>query len=136
MIKSRVLFLCSGNSCRTQMAEALLRDLAADRFHVVSAGANPTQLDPEAVEAMRELGLDISGNTPKDVSGFLGERFTHVISLCDRQRERTCPIFPGAIWRDQWDIENPALSPDHSAAGRRVRDQLRQRIVQFVSENQ
>ena len=136
MIKSKVLFLCSGNSCRTQMAEAFLRDLASDRFDVISAGGDPTPLDPEAIEAMRELGIDISGQTPKDVSRFLGERFTFVISLCDRQTERTCPIFPGAIWRQQWDLENPALAPDHGSAVRRVRDQLRRHVVQFVSEHQ
>lgn len=136
MIKSKVLFLCSGNSCRTQMAEAFLRDLAGDRFDIVSAGADPTPLDPEAVQAMSELGIDISGHTPKDVSRFLGQRFTYVISLCDRDQERTCPIFPGAIWRQQWELENPALAPDHSGAVRRVRDQLRQHVTQFVSEHQ
>lgn len=136
MIKSKALFLCSGNSCRTQMAEAFLRDLAGDRFDVISAGGDPTPLDPEAVDAMRELGIDMSGQTPKDVSRFLGQRFSYVISLCNRQKERTCPIFPGAIWRQQWDVENPALAPDHSPAVRRVRDQLRQRILQFAGEHQ
>ncbi len=136
MIKSKVLFLCTGNSCRTQMAEALLRHLAGDRFDIISAGADPYPLDLEAVEAMRELGIDISSQTPKNVSRFLGQRFTYVISLCDREKERTCPIFPGAIWRQQWDFENPALASDHSKAVRCVRDQLRQRIIQFVSENQ
>jgi arsenate reductase len=136
MIKSKVLFLCSRNSCRTQMAEAFLRDLASDSFDVISAGGDPTPLDPEAVDAMRELGIDMSGQTPKDVSRFLGQRFTYVISLCNRQKEPTCPIFPGAIWRQQWDLENPALSTDHRAAVRRVRDQIRQRIVQFVGEHQ
>jgi arsenate reductase len=136
MIKPKVLFLCSGNSCRTQMAEALLRDLAGDRFDVTSAGGDPTPVDPEAVQAMAELGIDISGQTSKDVKRFLGQRFTFVVSLCDRQRERTCPIFPGAIWRHQWDLENPALAPDRSAAVRRARDQLRQHIGQFAGEHQ
>jgi arsenate reductase len=136
MIKSKVLFLCSENSCRTQMAEAFLRDLAGDRFDVVSAGADPVRVDPEAIAAMRELGLDLSGQTPKDVSQFLGERFTFVITLCDREQERTCPIFPGVIWRQQWNLENPALASDHSTAVRRVRDQLQQRVTQFARENQ
>jgi arsenate reductase len=136
MIKSKVLFLCSGNSCRTQMAEAFLRNLAGDRFDVISAGGDPTPLDPEAVDAMRELGIEISGQASKDVSRFLGQRFTYVISLCDREKESTCPIFPGAIWRHHWDLENPAVAPDHSLAVRRVRDQLRQRIVRFVHEHQ
>ena len=136
MIKPRVLFLCSGNSCRTQIAEAFLRDLAGDRFDIISGGADPAPLDLEAVQAMGELGIDISGQAPKELSRFLGERFTYVISLCDRQKERTCPIFPGAIFREQWDLENPALAPDHNESVRRVRDQLRRRIVQFVSEHQ
>jgi protein-tyrosine-phosphatase len=136
MVKPTVLFLCSGNSCRAQMAEAFLRDLAGDRFEAVSAGGDPTLLDSEAVEAMYELGIDISGQTPKDVSRFLGQRFTFVISLCDRQKERTCPIFPGAIWRHQWDLENPFLAADRAGAVRRVRDQLRQRVLQFVSDQE
>lgn len=78
----------------------------------------------------------MSGQTPKDVSRFLGERFTFVISLCDRQQERTCPIFPGAIWRDQWELENPAHAEDRGSAVRRVRDQLRERVLQFVSAHQ
>jgi len=134
-IKSRVLFLCSENSCRTQMAEALLRDVAGDRFDIVSAGSKPGQVDPEAIAAMRELGIDISGQQPKEVTPHLGERFTFVISLCDRQHERTCPIFPGAIWRQQWNLENPASAPDHRLAVRRVRDQLREHVLQFVNEH-
>ena len=135
MIKPRVLFLCSGNSCRTQIAEAFLRDMAGNRFEVVSAGADSTTLDPEAIKAMAELGLDISRQQPKSVTPYLGQRFTYVISLCDREEERTCPIFPGAIWRQQWDLENPARASDHGGSVRRVRDQLRQRIVHFVSEH-
>jgi arsenate reductase len=81
------------------MAEAFLRDLAGDRFEITSAGNEGTPLDPDTIEAMRELGIDISGYQSKTVDGFFGERFTFVITLCDRQQERTCPIFPGAIWR-------------------------------------
>ena len=139
MIKPKVLFLCSGNSCRTQMAEAFLRDLAGDRFEITSAGNEATPLDPDTIEAMRELGIDISGYQSKKVDGFFGERFTFVITLCDRQHERTCPIFPGAIWRHQWNLENPTAieEPDeHRQSVRRVRDQLRQHVLHFVSEHQ
>ena len=122
MIKSKVLFLCTGNSCRTQMAEAFLRDLAGDRFEVTSAGAQETLLDSDAVDAMRELGLDIFGQSPKDVARFLGQRFTFVITLCDRQQEPSCPIFPGAIWRQHWSLENPTLarSPEEHRAVVRI----------------
>ena len=138
MIKPKVLFLCSGNSCRTQIAEALLRDLAGDRFEVVSAGNEATPLDPEAVAAMREVGIDISGYQSKKVDSYMGVRFTFVVTLCDRQQERTCPIFAGAIWRQQWNLENPAALADpeeHRKSVRRVRGQLRQHITQFVSEH-
>jgi arsenate reductase len=139
MIKPKVLFLCSGNSCRTQMAEAFLRDLAGDRFEITSAGNEATPLDPDAVEAMRELGIDISGHRSKKVDLLIGERFTFVITLCDRQQERTCPIFPGAIWRRQWNLGNPGCveaPEEHQRVVRRIRDQLRQHVLQFVSENE
>jgi thioredoxin type arsenate reductase len=139
MIKAKVLFLCTGNSCRTQMAEAFLRDLGGDRFEVTSAGDKVTALDPDAVEAMREVGVDISSQIPKSVDHFLKQRFSYVISLCDRQKERSCPIFPGAIWRSNWDVDNPATAQsaeEHRLLVRRVRDQIHERVVQFLNENQ
>jgi len=138
MIKPKVLFLSTGNSCRTQMAEALLRDFAGDRFEITSAGNELTPLDSEAVDAMREIGIEIADQTPKDLSKFLGRRFTYVISLCDRRQERTCPIFPGATWRLQWEIDNPALaeSPEeHYKAVRQARDQIRKQVIEFIDKN-
>jgi arsenate reductase len=138
MIKPKVLFLCSENSCRTQMAEAFLRDMAGERFEVMSAGAEATALDAEAVAAMDELGLDISGQVPKKVDSFLGERVTFLVTLCDREAERTCPIFPGAIWRLKWPIESPATArnrEERRAMTRRVRDEIRGRVAEFVQEH-
>lgn len=138
MIKPKVLFLCSENSCRTQMAEAFLRDMAGDRFEAMSAGAEATILDPEAVAAMDEVGLDISRQTPKNVDQFQRERVTFLVTLCDREMERTCPIFPGAIWRLQWPIESPAgvrSREERRAMTRRVRDEIRGHVLQFVQEN-
>lgn len=138
MIKANVLFLCTGNSRRTQMAEGFLRALAGDRFDVVSAGSEETPVDPDAVAAMREVGIDISGQEPKAVNRFLGRRFNYVVMLCDRQKERSCPIFPGAIWRLTWDLEDPSQAPtpgDRSAAIRRVRDDIQQRVMEFVNKN-
>jgi thioredoxin type arsenate reductase len=138
MIKAKVLFLCTGNSCRTQMAEAFLRDLGGDRFEATSAGDKVTALDPDAVEAMREVGVDISSQTPKSVDHFLKQRFSYVISLCDRQKERSCPIFPGAIWRANWDVDNPAnaqSAEERRLLVRRVRDQIHERVLQFLNEN-
>ncbi|HTA67891.1 MAG TPA: arsenate reductase ArsC [Bryobacteraceae bacterium] len=138
MIKTKVLFLCTGNSCRTQMAEAMLRQIAGDRFEITSAGANPTTIDPDAIEAMQEIGIDISRQETKVVDPFLGSRFSYVISLCDRDRERTCPIFPGAIWRQQWPLDNPnaAHSPaERKALVRRLRDEIQQRVYEFASQH-
>jgi len=138
MIKPKVLFLCSGNSCPTQIAEAFLRDLAGDRFEVKSAGSEATPLDQVAVEEMGEVGIDISGYRSKSVNAYFGEWVTFLITLCDRQQERTCPIFPGAIWRHQWNLENPAAieePAEHRQSVRRVRDQLRQHVTQFVSNH-
>ena len=138
MIKSRVLFLCSGNSCRTQMAEAMLRQIAGDRFEITSAGANRASLDPDAIDAMREIGIDISHQETKIVDGYLGSRFSYVISLCDRERERTCPIFPGAIWRQKWPLDDPntAVSPaERRALVRRLRDEIQRRVSDFANQH-
>jgi arsenate reductase len=138
MIKPKVLFLCSDNSCRTQMAEAFLRDMAGARFEVVSAGAEATTPDPEAVAAMDEVGLDISGQTPKKVDQFLRERVAFLVTLCEREIERTCPIFPGAIWRLKWPIENPATArnkEERRTMTRRARDEIREHVAQFVQKH-
>ena len=138
MIKSNVLFLCTGNSRRTQMAEGFMRALAGDRFEVVSAGSEETPLDPDAVAVMREVGVDISGQESKAVNLFLGRRFSYVVMLCDRQKEQSCPIFPGAIWRLQWDLEDPSQATsgeERRTALRRVRDDIQVRVAEFVNKN-
>jgi arsenate reductase len=120
------------------MAEAFLRHMAGERFIVTSAGATATALDADAVAAMYEVGLDISGQTPKTVDPFLRQRFTFLITLCNREAERTCPIFPGAIWRLTWPIENPAIAQsreERQVMTRRARDEIRERVVQFVQEH-
>jgi len=138
-IKTKVLFLCTENSCRTQMAEAFLRDLAGDDCEIVSAGAEAGHLVEDAVAAMREVGIDISSAQTKVVDPYLRQRFHYVITLCDREQERSCPIFPGAIWRQKWPIENPAAlgeaGLDHSAAVRHARDLIRRHVVEFVEKH-
>jgi arsenate reductase (thioredoxin) len=138
MLKAKVLFLRTGNSCRTQMAEAMLRQIAGDRFEITSAGAEATPIDPEAVDAMREIGIDISGHTSKVVDSLFIERFSYVISLCDRQQERTCPIFPGAIWRQVWPMEDSAAAQsldERKALVRRLRDQIQQKVFEFANQH-
>ncbi len=100
------------------MAEGFLRSIAGDRFDVVSAGSEDTPLDPNAVLVMREVGIDISGHETKAVNRFLGRRFNYVVMLCDREKERSCPIFPGAIWRLQWDL-GTLRCPAHGRSGAR-----------------
>jgi arsenate reductase len=137
MIKTKVLFVCTENSSRSQMAEGFLRHLGGDRFDVFSAGAQPTGLNPAAVEVMKELGIDISGQHAKDVAEFLGQSFQYVVRVCDKVREK-CPVLPGAIWYLDWSFEDPAAAPgtaaEKSAVFRRVRDQIEEKTKEFVAQ--
>ncbi len=137
LTRQKVLFLCTGNSCRSQMAEGLLRTLAGDRFDAASAGTRPAGLNPMAVEAMREIGIDISHHRSKDVSEFDGQRFDAVITVCDRAKE-ACPVFPGAKTMLHWSLEDPAEaqgSPaERMAVFRRVRDEIAGRIRGFLAD--
>ena len=139
MIRPKVLFLCSENSCRTQMAGAFLRDRGGDRFEPLSAGADAgATLDPDAIAAMLEVGIDISGQQPRRVDPFMRERVSCLVTLCERDIECTYPIFPGAFWRLKGPIKNPATANDrdeHLALVRRARDEIRQRVIQFVQEH-
>jgi len=113
------------------MAEGLLRSLAGDRFEVLSAGTEPKSLHPLAVEAMREIGVDISGHHSKSVSGLLGQRFHYVITVCDRAKEQ-CPIFPGAYKFMSWSFDDPAQAPgseqERLRAFRQARDRMAERL--------
>lgn len=135
MSKPRVLFLCTGNSARSQMAEALLRDLAGERFEVFSAGTDPKGLHPLAVAAMREIGMDISGQQSKSLEPFVGQPWDYVITVCDRAAGN-CPVFPGRGERLHWSFPDPAEAQgsddQRMAVFRRVRDQIAARIRQFL----
>jgi arsenate reductase (thioredoxin) len=127
--RKRVLILCTGNSARSQMAEGLLREMAGERFEVESAGVNPSRVRDEAVEAMREVGIDISGHRSKSADEFVGQDFDYIITVCDNARE-TCPVFPGHAERIHRSFEDPPSpgAADHSsmmAIFRRVRDEIR-----------
>jgi arsenate reductase len=130
-VTERILFLCTHNSARSQMAEALLRELGGDRFTVSSAGTVATAVRPLAVRAMAELGIDISQQESKTLDCYLGERFDVVITVCDQANE-SCPIFPGAARRLHWSFDDPSGATGDEAAQlavyRRVRDEIRTRI--------
>jgi arsenate reductase len=131
MNKSKVLFLCTGNSARSQIAEGLLRQMAGDRFEVLSAGTHPVGVNPLAIEAMREIGIDISGQRSKNVAEFLGQPVAYVVTVCDRAQE-SCPIFPGTYKFLSWSLEDPAAltgsQEQKLEAFRRIRDELRRKI--------
>lgn len=130
-MKKRVLILCTGNSARSQMAEGLLRHIAGDRFEVFSAGTLETYVRPQAIEAMREIGIDITGHRSKSQDEFAGQHFDHVITVCDNAREH-CPVFPGKAERIHWSIDDPAFAgtndAERLAAFRRARDELADRL--------
>jgi arsenate reductase (thioredoxin) len=136
--RERVLFVCTGNRARSQMAEGLLRHIAGDKFDVYSAGTLPSGISELTIEAMREIGIDVSSQRSKSVAEFDGQRFDHVITVCDTARE-TCPVFPGGN-QLHWSIEDPS---DAEARGipimeafRLAREDLHRRIEMFVSERQ
>src|SRR3954454_18951681 len=108
--RARVLFLCTGNSARPQMAEALAEQLSAGVVRAASAGSHPKPLHPNAMRVMRERGIDLAGRRSKHLSEFSGRRFDYVISLCDRVRE-ICPEFPGAPQAIHWSVRDPAREP-------------------------
>jgi arsenate reductase len=118
------------------MAEGFLRHMAGDRYEVTSAGISPTALNPEAVFVMHEVGIDISGHWAKDSAEFFRERFQYVITVCKKAKER-CPIFPGAIWRLDWDIEDPDAAEGDEAARlavfRRVRDEIEGHVRELIA---
>lgn len=131
MSKARVLFLCTHNSARSQMAEGLLRLLGGDRFTVQSAGTEVTAVRPLAITAMRELGIDIAAQRSKSLEPFVGERFDYVITVCD-DANKSCPAFPNATRRLHWSVRDPSkatgTAEQQLAVYRTVRDELRQRI--------
>jgi arsenate reductase len=137
MKKRSVLILCTGNSARSQMAEGILRHIAGEKLEVESAGVEPSSVRPEAVEAMRDLGIDISKHRSKSVNEFLDRRFDYIITVCDNAKE-SCPAFPGNAERIHWSFEDPAAvegsAEERLSAFRKVRDQIWERLKSFDRE--
>ncbi|MBP6942046.1 MAG: arsenate reductase ArsC [Syntrophorhabdaceae bacterium] len=137
--KKRVLFVCVHNSARSQMAEAFLNSLAGDRFEAHSAGLEPGTLNPLAVEAMKEIGIDISQNKTKSVFDLFkkGELFSYVVAVCDAGSAETCPIFPGLVAKTiHWSFEDPAAftgtHEERLEQTRKVRDAIRRTIEEWL----
>ena len=134
-----VLFLCTGNSCRSQMAEAFLREIAGDGFEVASAGTIPVRVNPLAVRVMAESAIDISDQYAKSVDEMAGRHFDYVITVCDRARE-VCPVFPGDAKKLHWSFDDPAeatgTEEQQVSVFRRVRDEIAKRVRDFVSQSE
>ena len=135
-MKKKVLILCTGNSARSQMAEGLLRHDAGDAFEVESAGTKPGTVRREAIKAMQEVGIDISGHRSKHVDEFDGKRFDYVITVCDNAKE-SCPVFMGAVKRLHHSFDDPpppsvGTDKERMAVFRRVRDELRGYLRNFA----
>jgi arsenate reductase len=137
MTKARVLFLCTHNSARSQMAEGFLRALAGDRFDIASAGTEAARVHPLAIRAMEEVGISLAGHTSKTLDCFLGEPWDFVITVCDSANER-CPAFPARTTRIHWSFDDPsqATGTEEERLGtfRRVRDEIRGRLSAWLAE--
>jgi len=129
----KVLFLCTGNSCRSQMAEGLLRHYYGDKYEVYSAGTKPSIVHPKAIQIMQEIGIDISNQRSKSVNEFKNESFDYVITVCDNAKE-SCPIFPGKSKRLHWSFIDPAEAIGDTeqvlTVFRMVLEQIKQKIDQ------
>lgn len=138
MSKTRVLFMCTGNTARSQMAEAFLRSYGGDRYEAYSAGLEPLEINPLTIAVMEERGFDLSGQYAKGLKEFLGKvHFGYLITVCDRA-ERECPTFPGMGIREFWPFEDPAAfegtEDERLAKFREVRDAIEGRVREWIRE--
>jgi arsenate reductase len=139
-MKKKVLFICVHNSARSQMAEAFLNQICGEQFEAQSAGIEPGKLNPIVVEAMREVGMDISGNQTKAVFDMYksGQSFAYVIAVCDAASAQRCPIFPGITRRLNWSFPDPsALQGSHDeklAETRKIRDSIKAKIEEWCAD--
>jgi arsenate reductase len=137
MTQTRVLFLCTGNSARSQMAQAFLRKYGGERFEAHSAGLEPSTLNPLTVQVMEEAGMDLSEHYAKPLTTYLGKQhFGYLITVCSRAEEK-CPIFPGMGQRLHWPFDDPAAAEgtleQRLAVFRRVRDEIEQKVQAWVA---
>lgn len=139
-MKKKVLFICIHNSARSQMAEAFMNQICGQNFEAQSAGLEPGKLNPLVVEAMREIGMDISGNETKAVFDMfkLGKTFQYVVTVCDETSAERCPIFPGVTTRLHWGFPDPSAfqgtREEKMAKIREVRDAIKRKIEAWCAE--
>ncbi len=137
MDKKKVIFICTGNACRSQMAEGLLRHMAGDKFEVYSAGSHPSRLHPASVAVMAEWGIDIARHTAEPIDDYLETGIDIVITVCDNAQQ-ICPTFPGNVKRIHWGLDDPyhgwGAKPEDLLPYREIRDELKDRIKVFLTE--
>ena len=137
MSKEKVLFLCTGNSCRSQIAEGLLRHFGGDKFEVFSAGVDPKGVNPLSIKVMGEVDIDISNHKSKSVDEFLSGEFDYVITVCDNAK-KVCPVFPGKFEKLHWDLVDPAeakgTEEEKLKVFRKIRDQMKEYVNDFVKD--
>jgi len=135
--RTKVIFICTGNSCRSQMAEGLLRYMAGDRFEVFSAGSHPSHLHPASIIVMAELGIDISNHSADSIDEYLDKDIDIVISVCDNARQ-VCPVFPGDVQQIHWSIDDPfhgwGAEPSDLIPYREIREVLKDRLESFINQ--
>ncbi len=137
MDKKKVIFICTGNACRSQMAEGLLRHMAGDKFEVYSAGSHPSRLHPASVAVMAEWNIDITHHTSEPINDYLETGIDIVITVCDNAQQ-ICPTFPGNVKRIHWGLDDPyhgwGAEPEDLLPYRETRDELKDRIKVFLTE--
>ena len=137
MDKKKVIFICTGNACRSQMAEGLLRHMAGEKFEVYSAGSHPSRLHPASVAVMAEWNIDITHHTSEPINDYLETGIDIVITVCDNAKQ-ICPTFPGNVKRIHWGLDDPyhgwGAEPEDLLPYREIRDELEDRIKVFLTE--
>ena len=133
--KEKIIFICTGNACRSQIAEGVMRQLAGDKFDVFSAGSHPTLVHPMSIRVMKEIGIDITSHTSDPISNFLSKNINIVVTVCDNA-DKVCPVFPGKVERIHWSIKDPFKGwnshPDDLVNFRKTREDLTARIKNLI----
>ena len=133
--KEKIIFICTGNACRSQIAEGVMRKLAGDKFDVFSAGSHPSLVHPMSIKVMKEIGIDITSHTSDPISKFLSKNINIVVTVCDNA-DKVCPVFPGKVERIHWSIKDPFKGwnshPDDLVNFRKTREDLTARIKNLI----
>ena len=138
LTKKKIIFICTGNACRSQIAHGLLENMAGDKFEVFSAGSHPSQVHPMSLKIMEEIGIDISHHTSDFIDDYLQTGIEIVITVCDNAND-ICPIFPGNVERIHWSIADPfegwEFDESQIQAFRDTREEIKQRIIEFLNDH-